>query len=90
MSTSRLKGRKTEIKHFGVAVGFGFSPHRSARITFSAGDMDALYMMLIRICCLTPAVERLLPLGLPLFNLRGRLGRAWARNAASHRRRDAI
>ncbi|MFH1982536.1 MAG: M55 family metallopeptidase [Pseudomonadota bacterium] len=65
-------------------------PHRGARITFSAADMATLYMMLIRICYLTPAVERLLPLGLPLFNLRGRLGRAWARDTAGHRRGDTI
>jgi D-amino peptidase len=63
---------------------------RGARVTFSAGDMAALYMTLIRICYLTPAVERLLPIGLPLFNLRGRLGRAWARSAIAQRRDLAI
>ena len=63
---------------------------RGSRVTFNAGNMAALYMMLIRLCYLTPTVERLLPIGLPLFNLRGRLGRAWARSVIAHRRGRVI
>ena len=49
------------------------------RIRFDAADMESLYMQLIRICYLTPAIERILTVGLPLFNLRGWLGQVWAR-----------
>jgi D-amino peptidase len=53
---------------------------RGDRITVRAPDFQRLYMAMIRLCYLTPAVERVLPLGLCLFNLGGRLGRAWARH----------
>jgi D-amino peptidase len=50
------------------------------RIAIRMPDFQRLYMTLIRLCYLTPTVDRMLPLGLFLFNLRGLLGRAWARN----------
>jgi D-amino peptidase len=61
-----------------MARRWGFK-HQGARIEFRAPDIHALYLQLIRLCYLTPAVERLLPLALPLFNLKGRLGLAWVR-----------
>ena len=48
-------------------------------IHVQAADIHDLYMAMIRLCYLTPTVERILPLGLLLFNLRGRMGRGWAR-----------
>ncbi len=48
-------------------------------LRFQAPDFDRLYMTLIRICYLTPTVEKILPVGLFLFNLRGFLGRMWVR-----------
>ena len=54
------------------------------RVVFDAPDMASLYMQLIRICYLTPAIERMLPMGLPLFNLRGYMGSVWARRVLRH------
>ncbi|GAG01281.1 unnamed protein product, partial [marine sediment metagenome] len=33
-----------------------------------------LYLELIRLCYLTPAIEKVLPLALVAFNLKGRIG----------------
>jgi D-amino peptidase len=52
---------------------------RGDTISVKAADIHELYMAMIRLCYLTPAVERILPLGLFLFDLRGRLGLSWAR-----------
>ena len=52
---------------------------RHDQISFTAADMRALYDRLIRICYLTPVLERHLRGLLPLFNARGRLGQAWLR-----------
>ena len=49
------------------------------QIIFDAANMQALYMILIRICYLTPLVEKTLPFCLPAYNLWGRLGLAWVR-----------
>lgn len=49
------------------------------RLFLTAPDMASLYMAFIRLCYLTPAVERILPLGLFLFGLRGRFGIEWVR-----------
>lgn len=54
-------------------------PRRGARIEIEAADLSELYLQLARLCYLTPIVERLLPLPLWLFNLRGRIGLAWVR-----------
>jgi len=56
-----------------------------ADLFFKAIDTAELYHALIRICYLTPAVERLLPIALPLFNLRGRLGLMWVRHRLRRR-----
>jgi D-aminopeptidase len=52
---------------------------RGACIRIKAPDLTGLYLQLVRLCYLTPTVEKLLPLPLRLFNLRGRLGLAWVR-----------
>ncbi len=52
---------------------------REDRIFIQADHIHDLYHTLIRICYLTPVIERILPLGLRCFNLRGLLGLAWAR-----------
>ena len=46
-------------------------------------DIQALYHHLIRLCYLTPFIRRILPLGLFLFNLRGRYGLHWLRKGMS-------
>jgi D-aminopeptidase len=49
------------------------------RIFIEAADIHELYMDLIRLCYLTPLTEKLLPFGLFLYNLTGRLGLSWVR-----------
>jgi hypothetical protein len=57
---------------------WGIETHGS-RLFFTAADMDQLYHTLIRLCYLTPLVERTLPLGLMLYRLIGRAGLAWVK-----------
>ena len=52
---------------------------REDQIIFSADDMLGVYMHLVRICYLTPAIEKTMPLGLWLYNGLGRWGLAWVR-----------
>ncbi len=48
-------------------------------VFLQADDIHFLYRDLIRLCYLTPLVERVLPFGLSLFNLRGKYGLWWAK-----------
>lgn len=64
-----------------LAVRWGFEQTGAALIV-ETGDFLQLYMAMIRLCYLTPNVQRVLPLGLFLFNLRGRMGLAWVRRQA--------
>jgi len=52
---------------------------RGDQIVINAADIHAAYMLLIRICYLTPILEKTMPLCLWLYNLWGRLGLAWVR-----------
>lgn len=52
---------------------------RGADIYLEAEDMRALYKQMVRICFLTPFIEKTAPVSLPLSNLRGALGLMWAR-----------
>ena len=49
------------------------------QIVIDAADIHDAYLHLIRICYLTPALEKTLPLGLWIYNLWGRVGLAWVR-----------
>ena len=53
--------------------------HNGSRIFLEASNIDDLYNDLIRICYITPFIEKILPLGLFLYNLWGRFGLGWAR-----------
>jgi len=53
--------------------------HKENRIYINASDIHALYYSFIRLCYLTPRIEKILPLGMFLYNLMGRLGLAWVR-----------
>ncbi len=60
---------------------------RSGNVLYLQADViEDLYLSLIRISYFTPAIERILPLGLVLFNAMGRAGLSWVRRVA--RRRD--
>ncbi len=61
-----------------LARRWGFEV-RGADLLIQAENIDSLYRDLIRLCYLTPLVQRLLPLSLGLFNLQGRIGLAWLR-----------
>jgi len=45
-----------------------------AQIRIHSADIHQLYIELIRLCYLTPAIEKILPLALAAFNLKGRIG----------------
>ncbi len=49
------------------------------QIFLSAPSRQALYLELIRICYLTPLVEKTLPVCLLAYNLWGRIGLSWVR-----------
>ncbi|MFC1882810.1 M55 family metallopeptidase, partial [Thermodesulfobacteriota bacterium] len=52
---------------------------RGDQIVIDASDIHDAYMHLIRICYLTPVLEKTLPLGLWIYNLWGKMGLAWVR-----------
>lgn len=61
-----------------MAAPWGFE-RTGAIVRIHAPDMHALYSDLIRLCYLSPRIEKTLPLSLALYNLVGRLGRQWVR-----------
>jgi D-amino peptidase len=61
-----------------LAARWGFSSTGN-KIFIKADDMNSLYYSLIRLCYLTPVLEKILPLGIRLYNLWGRLGQSWVR-----------
>ena len=58
-------------------------PCEGDTVFISAADFKELYNALIRICYLTPFIERFLPIGLPVYNLVGRMGLWWVRKKMS-------
>jgi D-aminopeptidase len=52
---------------------------RDDQLVIEAADIHDVYMHMIRICYLTPALEKILPLALWIYNLRGHIGLAWVR-----------
>ena len=50
-----------------------------AQIRIRCASFQQLYLELIRLCYLTPAIEKVLPLALAVFNLKGRIGIVRAR-----------
>lgn len=54
-------------------------PHSGAQIRIQANQMDQLYRALIGLCYLTPFTQKILPLALMAFNLRGLFGILWVR-----------
>jgi D-amino peptidase len=66
------------------AAPWGFN-QRGVTVSIEAETYEDLYGQLVRLCYLTPLAARTLPLSLWLFNLRGRLGLAWARRQLNKR-----
>jgi hypothetical protein len=61
-----------------MAKRWGFT-RRDHQILIDTNCMRTLYLNLIRLCYLTPMIERILPVSLLLYNLWGRAGRVWVR-----------
>jgi D-amino peptidase len=61
-----------------MAKRWGFT-RRDNQIFINTNSIHTLYLNLIRLCYLTPMIERILPVSLMIYNLWGRAGRAWAR-----------
>jgi len=53
--------------------------HQNDQILIHAAHIGELYLALIRICYLTPLVEKTLPFCLMAYNLWGRIGLSWVR-----------
>ncbi len=51
--------------------------YNHGKIFINSGSIQNLYNDLIRLCYFTPFVEKILPLGLQLFNFRGKVGFMW-------------
>jgi D-amino peptidase len=64
-----------------IAQRWGFD-REGARILVVASDFDELYRNLIRLCYLTPLLERIVPLALILHRLQGYMGLAMVRRYA--------
>ena len=62
-----------------LARRWGFD-QKGDRIFIKAADIHELYQSMIRLCYLTPRLEKVLPLGLLCYNLVGRMGLAWVRH----------
>jgi hypothetical protein len=70
--------RAGEVAAQKLARRWGFE-QEGARIFIEAADIHELYRDLIKLCYLTPLTAKILPFGLFLYNLTGRLGLVWAR-----------
>jgi D-aminopeptidase len=55
------------------------------RLFFTAAESRELFMTLIRICYLSPGVEKMLPISLMAYNLWGHIGLAWVRRQIKKR-----
>jgi len=60
------------------------------QIRIQRDSIHQLYMELIRLCYLTPSIEKLLPLALAVFNLKGRIGIMRARRRLRRRQQRAL
>ena len=78
-----VKMRDGEMTARKIAYRWNLDCHQD-EILINTGDMHELFMHLIRICYLTPLVEKLLPLSLAAYNLWGRFGLAWMRRQIRH------
>ncbi|MEJ2641159.1 MAG: M55 family metallopeptidase [Desulfosarcinaceae bacterium] len=80
-SVTFREGPRAAKRH---AAPWGFK-RRSATVCIEAETHAVLYQKLVRLCYLPPLAMRTLPLSLWLFNLRGKVGLAWARRQLNKR-----
>lgn len=50
-----------------------------AQLFIHSETIEQLYQALMQLCYLTPALKKVLPLGISLYNIRGKYGLSWAR-----------
>ena len=70
---TRVTMRDGEAESVRLARRWKFE-QKGAQIRIQRDSIHQLYMELIRLCYLTPAIEKVLPLALAAFNLKGRIG----------------
>jgi hypothetical protein len=70
---ARVTMRDGEAVAAGLARRWKFEQF-GAQIRIRSASFHQLYMELIRLCYLTPVIEKVLPLALAAFNLKGRIG----------------
>ena len=61
-----------------ISRRWGFE-REGAAIFLNGGELQMIYIQLIRLCYLNPFLLKILPLALFLSNLKGRVGLAWVR-----------
>jgi len=83
---ARVTMRDGEVEAARLARRWNFE-QAGSQIRIHSSSIHELYLQLIRLCYLTPAVEKVLPLALMLFNLRGRYGISLARRRLKRRGR---
>ena len=79
-------GEKAAVR---IAKRWGFR-HADNRIFIKSDDIHLLYLHLVRICYLTPMIERILPAALLIYNLWGQIGQIRARRKLKNRLRDVV
>ena len=72
----RMTGKKDATKR--LAQNWGLC-RKGRDILFEVPDMNTLFRELSRLAYFTPVTERLLPIGLPLYHMLGRVGLAWVK-----------
>jgi D-amino peptidase len=81
---ARVTMRDGEAAAAGLARRWKFE-QQGAQIRIRSASFQQLYLDLIRLCYLTPAIEKVLPLALAAFNLKGRIGIIRARRRVKGR-----
>ncbi len=79
-------GEKAALR---IAKHWGFH-HADNRIFIKSADIHLLYLDLVRICYLTPMLERILPASLLIYNLWGQIGQIRARRKLKYRLPDVV
>jgi D-aminopeptidase len=75
-ATVRMRDGQKAARKISKRWGFEYEDNQ---IFMTTADIHALYLNLIRLCYLTPLIEKLMPVGMMGYNLWGRMGRIWVR-----------
>ena len=75
-ATIRMRDGEKAAQLISKRWGFDYDGHH---IFIRAADIHELYLSLIRLCYLTPLIEKLLPIGLMGYNFWGQMGQIWVR-----------